>query len=138
MILKGRYLFDSTISFIAANIITPPPHTHTILLRTHLSFYRRVKVFWTRTDYFKGWITNAILFCKIEKTKAFTVLVFKTLLPPLSNSNRFTRSENFLKIWDFPLVFSFCQWNCIYSSALKSPTQTTYLCLKNLKWVRGG
>ena len=60
--------------------------------------------------------------------------------PPPSNSNHMTPSENFLKIWDFPLVFFISELNYICSSALKSPTrtQTTYPRLKNLKWVRGG
>ncbi len=43
---------------------------------------------------------------------------------PPSNSNHMTPSENFLKIWDFPLVFFISELNYICSSALKSPTRT--------------
>ena len=70
----------------------------------------------------------------------FTVFVNFITPPPSSNSNHMTPSENFLKIWDFPLVFFISELNYICSSALKSPTrtQTAYPRLKNLKWVRGG
>ena len=77
---------------------------------------------------------------KWEKKKRKTITVLVDFITPPSNSNHMTPSENFLKIWDFPLVFFISELNSFCSFALKSPTrtQTTHPRLKNLKWARGG